>query len=254
MSKPRPTRKRSATTTPKSSKPAPKPEPPARAANPPAPKAPAPPATPATTAKPPAPAPITDAKPWRCGPYTGTENASFCGLAWTLIFDANELVRRTEPLSDARLENLNELFRLRDAMRPARERLTTPDSPRAQRVADVIRELLAAIPAMQRHGDRAWIAKWQSAVDAIDDALGIPSKTPNDAGKTGDEPGDSTQNYAPPSYFSTTYGIPSERLRRARMDNRLPARSIGTPVRPRWHYSIEGARRLWPDDMHVGND
>ena len=53
--------------------------------------------------------------------------------------------------------------------------------------------------------------------------------------------------FMPVDWFRDKFGIPSPRLRAARRDGRLDAINVGTK-RPRYHYSVPDAMRLWPDD------
>lgn len=61
--------------------------------------------------------------------------------------------------------------------------------------------------------------------------------------------GDPERNgtFMPADWFRVKFGIPSSRLRAARRDGRLHAFDVGT-TRPRYHYSVPDAMRLWTDD------
>jgi len=61
--------------------------------------------------------------------------------------------------------------------------------------------------------------------------------------------GDAERNgpFMPADWFRDKFGIPAPRLRAARRDGRLGAIDVGTK-RPRYHYSVRDAMRLWPDD------
>lgn len=53
--------------------------------------------------------------------------------------------------------------------------------------------------------------------------------------------------YMSAEWFKSKFGISAKRLRAARRTGRLHAINVGTK-RPRYHYSVPDAMRLWPDD------